>query len=110
MTDTAPLRPGDEIAYTVTYLEMPARPTAPLPPRPINQNVALIGATEPPVAFGAGTAGLYENEEVSLQTAADVEPILNYFKGNPPTRVKLTGAAVDCDETPTLTPRPPSFC
>lgn len=42
---------GDEISYTITYLEMLARPTAPLPPRPINQNIALIAATEPPVTY-----------------------------------------------------------
>lgn len=45
------LKPGDEISYTVTYLEMLSRPTAPSPPRPINQNVALIAATEPPVEY-----------------------------------------------------------
>ena len=34
---------------------------------------AATAGSDPPVAFGAANAGLYENEEVSLQTAADVE-------------------------------------
>lgn len=45
------LQPGDEIAYTVTYLEMLERPTAPLPPRPANQNTMLVLAKEPPVDY-----------------------------------------------------------
>lgn len=42
------LNPGDEIGYTVTYLEMAARPTAPTPPMPVGQNLALIAAKAPP--------------------------------------------------------------
>ena len=42
------LRPGDPVDYVVTYLEMPARPTAPIPPRPANINAALIRAELPP--------------------------------------------------------------
>ena len=42
------LRPGDPVDYVVTYLEMPTRPTAPIPPRPANINVALIRAELPP--------------------------------------------------------------
>lgn len=45
------LKPGDEIDYVVTYLEMPARPRAPTPPRPVNQNIALLAATDPPVEY-----------------------------------------------------------
>lgn len=44
-------KPGDEVSYTVTYLEMRTRPTAPVPPRPANQNVALIAAEHPPVDY-----------------------------------------------------------
>ena len=42
------LNPGDKIDYTVTYLEMAARPTAPTPPIPVGQNLALIAAKAPP--------------------------------------------------------------
>lgn len=45
------LKPGDEVSYTITYLEMPSRPTAPVPHRPSNQNVALIAAESPPVEY-----------------------------------------------------------
>ena len=45
------LQPGDEIAYTVTYLEMPERPRAASPPRPVNQNIALLAAEDPPVDY-----------------------------------------------------------
>lgn len=42
---------GDEIDYTITYLEMLSRPTTPIPARPANQNIALIAATKPPVEY-----------------------------------------------------------
>lgn len=45
---TAPLHPGDEIEYVVTYLDMIARPTAPVPPRPANMNLALLCAEDAP--------------------------------------------------------------
>ena len=48
---TVLLQPGDEIDYTVTYLEMTDRPTAPPPPRPVNLNMALFAAVEPPVDY-----------------------------------------------------------
>ena len=41
-------KPGDEIEYVVTFLEMTKRPTAPVPPRPVNVNTALLGAEDPP--------------------------------------------------------------
>ena len=44
-------KPGDEIGYTVTYLEMPERPRRPIPARPANQNIALLSAQDPPVAY-----------------------------------------------------------
>lgn len=48
---TSILQPGDEIAYTVTYLEMDERPRAPVPPRPVNLNTALVCATDPPADY-----------------------------------------------------------
>ena len=41
---------GERIAYTITYLAMETRPPAP-PPAPLNQNLALIRAETPPVAY-----------------------------------------------------------
>lgn len=43
-------RAGDRVDYTITYLEMTARP-APPDPAPSNQSLALIRATKPPVAY-----------------------------------------------------------
>jgi GNAT superfamily N-acetyltransferase len=45
------LKPGDLIEYTVTYLDMEARPTAPIPPMPAGPHLALIGAENPPVGY-----------------------------------------------------------
>jgi len=45
------LNPGDTVQYTVTFLEMTARPTAPIPPMPAGPQLALIGAKTPPVAY-----------------------------------------------------------
>ena len=42
------LNPGDEIEYVVTFLEMTQRPTAPVPPRPVNVNAALLCAEDAP--------------------------------------------------------------
>lgn len=42
------LKPGDEIDYIVTYLEMAARPVSPIPPMPVGQSLALIAAKAPP--------------------------------------------------------------
>ena len=58
------LNPGDQIDYIVTYLEMDARPTAPAPPMPVGQSLALIAAKEPPsdyflYLYGA-VGGAYE--------------------------------------------------
>ena len=44
-------QPGDEISYTVTYLEMLERPRKPIPARPANQNIALLAADNPPVEY-----------------------------------------------------------
>lgn len=45
------LQPGDTIDYTITYLDMPGRPTSPPPARPANLNIALLAADEPPVHY-----------------------------------------------------------
>jgi GNAT superfamily N-acetyltransferase len=45
------LQPGDTIHYTVTYLEMTARPTAPIPPMPIGAALALMAAKDPPADY-----------------------------------------------------------
>jgi len=43
--------PGKTIRYTVTFLEMPARPTSPAPPMPVGLSLALIGAKAPPAEY-----------------------------------------------------------
>jgi GNAT superfamily N-acetyltransferase len=45
------LKPGDTIPYTVTYLEMTARPATPIPHMPIGASLALIAASNPPVDY-----------------------------------------------------------
>jgi GNAT superfamily N-acetyltransferase len=45
------LKPGDTIPYTVTYLEMTARPATPIPHMPTGAALALIGAVNPPVDY-----------------------------------------------------------
>ena len=42
---------GEEIEYTVTFLEMTERPTTPPPPRPVNVQTALLAAIDPPVDY-----------------------------------------------------------
>lgn len=42
------LQAGDQIDYTVTWLEMTGRPTEPMPDLPAGQNVALLAAKSPP--------------------------------------------------------------
>ena len=44
-------QPGERIDYTVTFLEMTARPTAPVAPVPVGLSVALLAAKEPPVDY-----------------------------------------------------------
>ncbi len=44
-------RAGDEVAYTVTFLEMTARPTWPHPPQPAGRPASLIAAETPPVWY-----------------------------------------------------------
>lgn len=48
---TASTAPGDEIIYTVSYLEMDRRPTWPTPSLPSGQKVALVAASNPPVEY-----------------------------------------------------------
>ncbi|MFQ5565752.1 MAG: GNAT family N-acetyltransferase [Paracoccaceae bacterium] len=45
------LKPGDTVPYTVTYLEMTARPATPIPHMPTGSTLALIGAVSPPVDY-----------------------------------------------------------
>ena len=45
------LKPGDEIEYVVTFLEMTERPRTPPPSRPANLNTALLQAERPPVDY-----------------------------------------------------------
>ncbi len=42
---------GTEVAYTVTYLEMTARPQYPHPPLPANQPATLLRAVAPPAWY-----------------------------------------------------------
>jgi len=42
---------GDEIAYTVTFLEMAERPSGPYPPLPAGPAISLIHAEKPPLAY-----------------------------------------------------------
>ena len=45
------LKPGETIPYTVTYLEMTARPATPIPHVPTGMSLALIAAETPPVDY-----------------------------------------------------------
>lgn len=45
------LQPGESVDYVVTYLEMDARPTAPIPPMPVGPSLALIKAEAPPADY-----------------------------------------------------------
>ncbi|MEO1495214.1 MAG: GNAT family N-acetyltransferase [Pseudomonadota bacterium] len=45
------LKPGEEIGYTVTFLEMTERPTWPTPSLPVGQKSALVAASNPPVEY-----------------------------------------------------------
>ena len=45
------LKPGDTVPYTVTYLEMAARPATPIPHVPTGSALALIAAENPPVEY-----------------------------------------------------------
>ncbi len=44
-------KPGQRVRYTVTYLEMTARPATPIPHVPTGSPLALIAATSPPVGY-----------------------------------------------------------
>ena len=48
---TSVLKPGDMVDYVVTYLQMTDRPTAPVPARPANLNIALLRAEDPPPEY-----------------------------------------------------------
>ena len=43
--------PGDTISYTVTHLQMTARPVTPIPHVPTGPSLALIVASNPPVEY-----------------------------------------------------------
>jgi GNAT superfamily N-acetyltransferase len=45
------LHPGDEVDYVVTWLEMTERPRRPVPPLPVGQGAALLGAKAPPAEY-----------------------------------------------------------
>jgi len=45
------LEPGDTVPYTVTYLEMTARPAKPIPHMPTGSTLALIAAENPPITY-----------------------------------------------------------
>ncbi len=45
------LKPGETIRYTVTHLEMTARPATPIPHVPTGSPLALIAAKNPPVGY-----------------------------------------------------------
>ena len=80
---TAALKPGDEIEYTVTYLEMAERPVAPAPPKPANIQIALLRADDPPADYFLylyRTVGAeYEWTDWLQRPRKDVEA----FVGNP---------------------------
>ncbi|HSF94231.1 MAG TPA: GNAT family N-acetyltransferase [Thermohalobaculum sp.] len=44
-------KPGETVEYTVTFLEMAARPTAPVPPAPAGMSLALLAAKDPPAEY-----------------------------------------------------------
>ena len=76
-------QPGDEIEYVVTFLEMPHRPSAPLPPRPMNAQTALLRAEDPPAEYFLylyGTVGApYEWTDWFDRSRDELEE----FVGNP---------------------------
>ena len=45
------IEPGTEVSYTVTWLEMDARPAYPRPPAPAGRPAALLMAQDPPPWF-----------------------------------------------------------
>ncbi len=49
--DTSATTAGEEVAYTVTYLEMTERPHGPFPPLPMAVPVSLMRAVEPPLRY-----------------------------------------------------------
>ena len=63
---------------------------------------SFSGGGAPPAAFGSANKGKYKKEDISLVTAADVEPIASALRASPPERLELIGAPVDCEETPTV--------
>lgn len=50
-TVTGELKPGGEVEYVVTFLQMSKRPTAPVPPRPMNLNASLLCAEDAPADY-----------------------------------------------------------
>jgi|GEM_PF-6201329 len=51
MTGQTGHKPGDEVSYTVTYLEMDSRPSYGWPPTPAGMTGALLRAERPPVWY-----------------------------------------------------------
>jgi GNAT superfamily N-acetyltransferase len=80
---TATLGPGDEITYTVSYLEMAQRPTWPTPSLPVGHKVALVAANNPPVDYFlylyATVGAAYEWTDRLHQPREELEA----FVGNP---------------------------
>lgn len=82
-----PVQPGEKVEYTVTYLEMTERPTAPPPPRPANLNTALLCAEDPPAEYFLylyrAVGAEYEWTDWLEKPAEDVEA----FVGHPETAI-----------------------
>ncbi len=74
-------KPGDTVRYTVTHLEMTARPATPLPHVPTGSPLALIAASNPPVGYFLylyGTVGAdYEWTDWLERTRQQQEAFLN---------------------------------
>ena len=90
----------------------PAAPAAPFGSAPTSSAFTVGGGSASPAPFGGGSAtpaafgsankSKYKKEDISLVTAADVEPIASALRASPAERLELIGAPVDCEETPTV--------
>jgi len=84
---------GEDVDYVVTYLEMTTRPREPVPPRPVNMNLALLCAEDPPVEYFLylySTVGAAHEWTDWLDRPRDT---LDAFVGNP--EVMLYSLMVD---------------
>ena len=74
-------KPGDTVRYTVTHLEMTARPATPIPHVPTGSPLALIAASNPPVGYFLylyGTVGAdYEWTDWLERTRQQQEAFIN---------------------------------